>query len=392
MGLEQRMTDSPTIAVRGSKRAEAMPEPERGSDGSLPTRRPGVEAGMSSACGPCATEEIWRPWRICVTAGEAGAFGFCRRYIRTSSIELHWDTFDGPCRLRGLSPPDGLVFLVPLRLGPRSRYWHRPMGKDQLPAMHSGGVDWVVDGGQSHLMLSVKYALLRRHFGEEFCAALDGSASIHCVPARPGEAQRLGAWLAGLIKDLDQRPEALLRRKAAANLEEKLLQGLEQTIDFARAASLKPAASARRRGLEMALAYLCEADLRAVTVALLVEVAGIGLRTLEHAFRDVFDMTPNRFLRLLRLHAARRVLTASEAHASTVASIADRTGFAQHGRFAIYYRELFGESPSETLRRPSGVSPARRSLPPEPRQLANSVNCRKPVWSVQTSTTPTEER
>jgi len=391
-GQEKRMTDTPTITVRHLKRAGVTAEPQRGNDGSLPIRRPEVEAGTFSVSDPCAAEEIWRPWHICVTADESGAFGLRRRQIGTSGVELYWDTFDSPCRLRGLSPPDSLVFVVPLRLGPRSRFWHRPPGKDRMAAMSPGGVDWVVDGGHSHLMVLVKYALLRRHFGEDYCAALKGSASTHCVPTMPGEVRRLGEWLSRLINDLDQRPEMLLRPEASVGLEERLLQRLEQTIDVARATRLKPAASGRRRGLQMALAYLCTADLSTVTVAQLVAIAGVSPRTLELAFGDTFDLTPNRFLRLLRLHAARRALTVSEPHATTVASVADRNGFIQHGRFSVYYRELFGESPSETLRRPRGGSSAGRRLLPEPRQVASTANCRKPVWSVQTSTTPTEEQ
>jgi len=300
-------------------------------------------------------EEIWRPWRVCVTADESGAFGFLRRQIRTSGVELYWDTFSSACRLRGLSSPDGLVFLVPLRLGPRSRYWQRPVGKDQLPAMHPGGLDWVVDRRQSHLMLVIRSSLLRRRFGEEDCATLEGSVRKHCVPAKAGEFRRLGEWLSGLINELGQRSEVLFRPEASDDLEEQLLRRLEQTIDFARAASLNPASSARRRGLEIALAYLSTANLPTVTITQLVEIAGVSQRTLELAFRDIFDLTPSGFLRLLRLHAARRALMVAEAQGTTVASIADSHGFAQHGRFSVSYRRLFGESPSETLHRSGGT-------------------------------------
>jgi len=241
-------------------------------------------------------------------------------------------------------------------------------------------------------MLVIKYPLIHRHFGETSFAALEVAASTHCVPAKPGDVRRLGEWLSRLIDDLGQRPEMLLCTETLEAFEKQLLQRLELTIDLDRAASLKPVASAQRRGLERALAYLSAADLPAVTVSQLVEIAGASQRTLEHAFRDTFDLSPAGFLRRLRLHAARRELTASYENGTTVGAVADRNGFHHHGRFSVSYRELFGESPSVTLHRPSGGSETVRSPAPEPRQMAGTANCRKSVWPVQTSTTSTKER
>jgi len=386
------MTDAPTIAAHNVKRESARAEPGRRRDELPSARMPALETGNFSVSDPCAAEEIWRPWHICISADEPGQFGFRRRYVRSSGVELCRDTFDSACRLQGLSPPDSLVLLVPLRLGPGSRCWHRPAGKDQLVAMHRGGVDWVLDRGHSHVMVLVEYALLHRHFGEASFAALEIAASTHCVPAKPGDVRRLSEWLSRLIDDLGQRPEMLLCTEALDAFEEQLLQRLEQTIDLDRAASLKPVASARRRGLERALAYLSAADLPAVTVSQLVETAGVSQRTLEHAFRDTFDLSPAGFLRRLRLHGARRELTASYEDGTTVGAVADRNGFPQHGRFSVAYRQLFGESPSVTLHRPSGGTATGRSLAPEPRQMASTVNCRRSVRLIQTLTTSTTER
>jgi AraC family ethanolamine operon transcriptional activator len=359
-------TAAATVAATERERPGAMPQPRGRGGRPLSARSPGAEAGSCAVSDPCAAEEIWRPWRVCIGAEDPGELGFRRRYVRTPGVELYRDTFDGACRLRGLPPADSLVFLVPLRLGPRSRYWHRPTGKDRLPAMHRGGVDWVLDRGHSHLMLVVKQALAQRRFGEESCTALERAASTYCVPARPGDVRRHGEWLSRLVDDLSGRPELFLGAEASEAVEEQLLRRLEQTIDFDRAASLKPAASPRRRGLQCALAHLSAADLPAVTVSRLVEVAGVSQRTLELAFRDTFDLTPNGFLRRLRLHAARRELATARADGTTVGEVADRNGFPQHGRFSACYRRLFGESPSETLRRPSGGSAAARTRGSDP--------------------------
>ncbi|TIT53041.1 MAG: AraC family transcriptional regulator, partial [Mesorhizobium sp.] len=74
-------------------------------------------------------------------------------------------------------------------------------------------------------------------------------------------------------------------------------------------------------------------------------------RQLEYAFRTTFALSPLEFIRALRLNEARRLLTARGARGSSVTSIAMEVGLTHLGRFAANYRQLFGESPRETLLR-----------------------------------------
>jgi len=54
------------------------------------------------------------------------------------------------------------------------------------------------------------------------------------------------------------------------------------------------------------------------------------------------------------MHLARRALLHAHPSEATVTRIVTDQGFWELGRFSIAYRALFGESPSETLRRPAG--------------------------------------
>jgi transcriptional regulator GlxA family with amidase domain len=86
-------------------------------------------------------------------------------------------------------------------------------------------------------------------------------------------------------------------------------------------------------------------------IAELCRIAGIGRRTLLRAFRAVHATTPARHLRAVRLNLARQALLASDAGSKTVTEVATHFGFRELGRFATDYRTMFGETPSETLRR-----------------------------------------
>jgi AraC-like DNA-binding protein len=83
----------------------------------------------------------------------------------------------------------------------------------------------------------------------------------------------------------------------------------------------------------------------------LAAAAGVSERTLHDAFRTRFGTSPAAHVRGLRLQAARDDLLVAGADATTVARIAAEHGFAHPGRFAVAYRQRFGESPGATLRR-----------------------------------------
>ena len=78
---------------------------------------------------------------------------------------------------------------------------------------------------------------------------------------------------------------------------------------------------------------------------------GVSDRTLRLYCQDLLGMGPQRYLWLRRMHQARRALTLADPAETTVTVIANDHGFAELGRFAVAYRELFGERPSMTLRR-----------------------------------------
>ena len=78
--------------------------------------------------------------------------------------------------------------------------------------------------------------------------------------------------------------------------------------------------------------------------------AGVNARTLQHSFRKRRDCTPMQFLRNLRMEEVRHGLL-EPADSTSVTGEAARWGFLHFGRFSHEYRALYGELPSETLRK-----------------------------------------
>lgn len=92
-------------------------------------------------------------------------------------------------------------------------------------------------------------------------------------------------------------------------------------------------------------------DNESLTIGEICTYLNISRRTLNHAFIRVLGITPVEYMRYVRLHRIRAELQSSSSQVTTIGDIAAKWGFWHMSLFARYYRELFGECPSETLER-----------------------------------------
>jgi AraC-like DNA-binding protein len=76
----------------------------------------------------------------------------------------------------------------------------------------------------------------------------------------------------------------------------------------------------------------------------LASISNMSLRAFERRFNATFHLTPQRFLRKLRLRIASRALIYSEASLSEVALTA---GFSDQSHFSREFRRQFGRTPRE---------------------------------------------
>lgn len=96
--------------------------------------------------------------------------------------------------------------------------------------------------------------------------------------------------------------------------------------------------------------YMESAGRRPVHISEICSAFHISRRRLHRTFYETLGMGPIGYLRRKRLCSIQAILKRSDPETTKVSDIAAEYGFFEHGRFAGYYKALFGESPSETLR------------------------------------------
>ncbi|WFB37829.1 AraC family transcriptional regulator [Kiritimatiellota bacterium B12222] len=141
---------------------------------------------------------------------------------------------------------------------------------------------------------------------------------------------------------------------ARAELESQLLIGFLSVLSDAVAGEgprLKPRTENTEKRLRQARDFLRETITHPIHLDELCQELGMSRRGVEMMFRKSFNTTPGTYLQRQRLNGVRRDLMVSNAHSVSIREIANKWGILHMGHFSRNYRDLFGESPSTTLRR-----------------------------------------
>lgn len=102
--------------------------------------------------------------------------------------------------------------------------------------------------------------------------------------------------------------------------------------------------------LRRAMDYIDANAANDIALADIAEAVHVTPRAVQYMFRRHLETTPLQYLRRLRLHHAHQELLAADHLHATVTEIAAKWGFAHTGRFAVLYRQTYGQSPHTTLR------------------------------------------
>lgn len=116
------------------------------------------------------------------------------------------------------------------------------------------------------------------------------------------------------------------------------------TAGITRAAGPASSLEATSPGFGPALAHMRAHFQHEITNQHLASISNMSLRAFERRFRAAFHLTPQRFLRKLRLRIASRALIHGD---GSLSEIALSSGFADQSHFSREFRRQFGRTPRE---------------------------------------------
>ncbi|UGY04314.1 AraC family transcriptional regulator [Bradyrhizobium quebecense] len=269
--------------------------------------------------------------------------------------------FSLPARATGVFSAEKMVFGAVLGCaGPSRSLGEAVVAGDLLVYPAGGEHDRVYEGSATFAGLACAPSVISTFFASEpeladpeFWAKRRHFRFSN--PARPRTLERILDLLGRRLRD-----EKTFTQAGVEFWRRALLEAFVGRIAFEPRSGTERTIPSSVRIVKEAEQYLKENGDRAVHVSELCEKIKIRRRTLFRAFDDAVGRAPIDFLRAKRLSMAHLKLCEAEVGGASVAEIAGELGFLELGRFAQQYRNLFGECPSETLRRSSG-SRGRRS-------------------------------
>ena len=180
------------------------------------------------------------------------------------------------------------------------------------------------------------------------------------IAAEPARFEAFRAVVRDVLTLASHSPELLSRPGMIESVEESVLQAVDHAVQPApvafegKAANLGHYLSLVRRFDEF-LAFNAGRTLYSADVA---KQLGVSVRTLHNAMVAIRGMSMHRYTRLRRLWNVRQQLVQGP-RLESIKAVALMNGFWHLGEFGSLYRELFGETPQQTLaaaRQPGGSS------------------------------------
>ena len=196
----------------------------------------------------------------------------------------------------------------------------------------------------------IERQLLLKHIADTEHIALSPSAlDSDVLPA--GHAERNA--LEHTLRSLFETPGLLMDREQVRNA---LRDVLLNVIASHCVAGLPPPKSSltyigRHRLVKRVRDFALARQDEPLSIPQLCRAFHVSRRTLQYAFQEVCAISPGAYLRILRLNGVRRALRAPERSFLDVQALAAKWGFWHASQFACDYKKLFGERPSDTLRR-----------------------------------------
>ena len=226
------------------------------------------------------------------------------------------------------------------------------VGPDTMSVLHPRAQTRMIWSGDCAMIMLQVPSLMLRTDGDA-----DGPLPA-LILTRSRHDPAVAAWwqsVTDMTRNLHSHGAQWLRHPAAFGaMEAFLLSGL----DLLRPSGLAPHAPStlsspgNANRLQRAVDHIHAHVHQALSLTTIAAAACMSPRALEAGFRRRYDTSPLTYARQVRLthvHLALQ-LAAREGRSTSLTDVALQHGFVHMGRFAAYYKQYFGCSPSVTLR------------------------------------------
>ncbi len=294
-----------------------------------------------------------RNWRIEFRQLEAGRFQGTTFQAKSGDIRFEFASLNRHFDQQGESPPGLRTIVIPATSDQFFKWrGHDVTGNTVVIFPENGELDAVSKNGFKIFSISLpqeRLVELVSSIGSPALLPLVLNKELLTLPQ--GNMQHFRNYLARLYRQLTNEPSLIKLNGFAEELEVGVVQRMLGVLGSSTPSRQLPPTRLRDKAIRKSLAYIAEFGHKPIRISEICNFAGVSLRTLEYAFLDHFGIPPKTYLSSYKLNKVRKHLFRSQQSEVSIVDVANKWNFWHMGQFAKDYRRLFGELPSETLRK-----------------------------------------
>jgi AraC family transcriptional regulator, ethanolamine operon transcriptional activator len=278
-------------------------------------------------------------------------------------LQLLFEKISRPIKYEGRAWSGARIFFS-CAAGQHGMHWDtRLVQDDQLTTFRWNAIERVTCSQPSESALVLVDDDYLSHLAEQARVDISRTSSEQTFERSSDRhiAHRFQTVVVDILRTVNADASVLKSETCRASMRDQVLDvllcalaGMAQTGD----ARLPPPCT-RAYIVNRAIEFIDSRLADSVSMADICSAVRVCPRTLCYSFEAVLGMSPRRYLLTTRLNRVRSDILALGGSVP-LQTLATRRGLWHMGRFSRYYRETFGERPSDTVRRAS--APVRKSL------------------------------
>ena len=304
--------------------------------------------------------QIVDPWKVNLRQTETGRFDGRLEFVKFGDILVYREHWSRSILATGATPKGYFTLAGSLSPEKRTTWCRQVLDSGDLACGRPGSeTEFTTPSDSRHAVILLPADLMRSYFDEETIeAAL--APQHHTLGGTGTFSSPLLASMNYTIDKYLKHPELLDDVEGCSNSESQLLEAVGIAMHQQTKETVILPSNIRNKAFDRAI-EICEQLQKPIPIPRLAAQVGVSQRTLELSFQETIGIAPRTYMRWLRIRAAHRELLEHDPATTKVGDVAANWSFTEFGRFAAEYKKLFGESPSETLRKRTAFTPRRIS-------------------------------
>lgn len=254
----------------------------------------------------------------------------------------------------GMVMPDYFAFGIPVRPEDDSYFCGN--------ILHANCVTFLQPDAEFELRTSQDFGIVAAAFNPGILCSFLGDATVDAVELEQGlralprvfdtpVTGQLRNFLEGLLDSAQHNPGSLLTPSVHNQVADEFIELVGACITTGEHNHSHVVRAGRDRLVQRVRKYLDRPWDEPVNIADICQDLSVTRRTLQNAMQEVLGVSPQVYLKAIRLNGVRRALKNRERSHEVIADVAAHWGFWHLSQFAQDYFRLFGERPSDTRKK-----------------------------------------